>query len=187
MGESITEGTISKWMKAVHDQVRADEVVVVIETDKVSVDIKSSVSGVLVEKTADENVSVGQPIFKVDTTRTQSISISTPSKDSSPPPKKETSSASSVHVGSESKARIPLIKFIGKRSKLPKGKASSKPTQSDQAAAQPPESASKPKKKPTGVDFFTLKGGALYGRPKISEAESEAIESGGASMLSFKK
>ena len=188
MGESITEGTITKWLKGVHDQVRADEVVVVIETDKVSVDIKASVSGVIIEKLADENVSVGQPIFKIDTALTKSIAIDSPKKEAETPPVKTESSATTVHVGSESKARIPLIKFIGKRSKIT---GQHKPTEAGSvgktAVATAPTSIPKPKKKPTGVDFYVLKGGALFGRPVISEEEREAIESGGATMFQTTK
>ena len=188
MGESITEGTITKWMKGVHDQVRADEVVVVIETDKVSVDIKASVSGVIVEKLADENVSVGQPIFKIDTTLTQTISIDTPKKDTESSPTKKGSSSASVHVGSEAKARIPLIKFLGKRSKLTSQQKNTITGSTEKTAvATAPTSIPKPKKKPIGVDFYTLKGGALFGRPVISDEEREAIESGGATMFHGRK
>lgn len=50
MGDSITEGTIRSWEKKVGEAVALDDVVVVIETDKVSVDIRASNSGVLVEQ-----------------------------------------------------------------------------------------------------------------------------------------
>lgn len=56
LGESITEGSIAKWMKNVGDAVNVEDVVVVVETDKVTVDIKSSFQGVLVEKIATDNV-----------------------------------------------------------------------------------------------------------------------------------
>jgi Biotin-requiring enzyme len=57
LGESITEGTIQKWMKNVHDHISVGDVVAVIETDKVTVDIKSTMAGVLVEKLANDIVS----------------------------------------------------------------------------------------------------------------------------------
>ena len=188
MGESITEGTITKWMKGVHDQVRADEVSVVIETDKVSVDIKASVSGVIVEKLADENVSVGQPIFKIDTSLTQSIAIDSQRKEAESPPARTESSAASVHVGSEAKARIPLIKFLGKRPKTRRLQKAAETGSADKTeVATAPTSIPTPKKKPIGVDFFVLKGGALFGRPVISEEEREAIESGGVTVFQSSK
>jgi hypothetical protein len=57
LGESITEGTIQKWLKNVGDQVKVDDVIAIVETDKVTVDIKSSNPGVIVKHLANENVS----------------------------------------------------------------------------------------------------------------------------------
>jgi biotin carboxyl carrier protein len=57
LGESITEGTIAKWMKNVGDQVNIDDVIAVVETDKVTVDIKSTNAGVLTQQLAQDNVS----------------------------------------------------------------------------------------------------------------------------------
>ncbi|MCL1841974.1 MAG: 2-oxoglutarate dehydrogenase, E2 component, dihydrolipoamide succinyltransferase, partial [Propionibacteriaceae bacterium] len=49
LGESITEGTVSRWLKAVGDQVRADEPLVEISTDKVDTEIPAPASGVLTQ------------------------------------------------------------------------------------------------------------------------------------------
>ncbi|EGZ25131.1 hypothetical protein PHYSODRAFT_540021 [Phytophthora sojae] len=67
MGDSISEGTVVEWLKAPGDFVDADEVVVVLETDKVSVDVRAPFSGVLEAQLAqiDENVLVGAPLFSV--------------------------------------------------------------------------------------------------------------------------
>lgn len=67
MGDSISEGTIVHWSKSVGDYVAADDVVVVIETDKVSVDVRSPTSGVIKEVLAkvDEVVEIGVPLFKI--------------------------------------------------------------------------------------------------------------------------
>jgi 2-oxoglutarate dehydrogenase E2 component (dihydrolipoamide succinyltransferase) len=48
-GESVTEATVSKWLKQVGDSVKADEPVVELETDKVSVSVPSPETGVLFE------------------------------------------------------------------------------------------------------------------------------------------
>ena len=58
LGESITEGTIARWTKNTGDKVACDEVVVIVETDKVTVDIKSTVAGVFVNRLANENASI---------------------------------------------------------------------------------------------------------------------------------
>ena len=56
LGESITEGTIASWAKKVGDKVNADDVIVVIETDKVTVDVKAARSGVLTKQLAVDTV-----------------------------------------------------------------------------------------------------------------------------------
>ncbi|KAF1318798.1 Dihydrolipoyllysine-residue succinyltransferase component of 2-oxoglutarate dehydrogenase, partial [Globisporangium splendens] len=67
MGDSISEGTIVHWAKSAGDAIAADEVVVVIETDKVSVDVRSPKGGVIQEVLAkvDEVVAIGAPLFKL--------------------------------------------------------------------------------------------------------------------------
>ena len=58
MGDSITEGTLIEWSKSVGDKIEVDDVVCIVETDKVSVDIRSEDAGVLMEVFAeipDEN------------------------------------------------------------------------------------------------------------------------------------
>ena len=47
LGESITEATVSKWLKNEGDAVEADEPIVELETDKVNLEVPSPVSGVL--------------------------------------------------------------------------------------------------------------------------------------------
>ena len=49
LGESITEATVSKWLKNEGDAVKADEPIVELETDKVNLEVPSPVSGVLSE------------------------------------------------------------------------------------------------------------------------------------------
>jgi 2-oxoglutarate dehydrogenase E2 component (dihydrolipoamide succinyltransferase) len=49
LGESITEATVSKWLKSEGESVEADEPIVELETDKVNLEVPSPVSGVLSE------------------------------------------------------------------------------------------------------------------------------------------
>ena len=56
LGESITEGSIAKWVKSVGDKVNVDDVIAIVETDKVTVDIKSVRSGVLTKQLANDTV-----------------------------------------------------------------------------------------------------------------------------------
>jgi pyruvate dehydrogenase E2 component (dihydrolipoamide acetyltransferase) len=61
LGESITEGTITRWIKQEGDQVEADEPLFEISTDKVDTEVPAPVSGVLqsIKVQADETVEVG--------------------------------------------------------------------------------------------------------------------------------
>jgi 2-oxoglutarate dehydrogenase E2 component (dihydrolipoamide succinyltransferase) len=69
MGDSITEGTIVDLPVAPGDYVQTDDVVVVLETDKVSVDVRAPEGGVLVEVYGeiDDVVEVGSGLFRIDT------------------------------------------------------------------------------------------------------------------------
>jgi 2-oxoglutarate dehydrogenase E1 component len=58
MGESVTEGTVSRWLKQVGDAVSRDEPLVEVTTDKVDVEVPASASGVLAEIRADAGASI---------------------------------------------------------------------------------------------------------------------------------
>ncbi len=58
LGESVTEGTVTRWLKAVGDTVTADEPLLEVSTDKVDTEIPSPVSGVLTEIIAGEDTVV---------------------------------------------------------------------------------------------------------------------------------
>src|SRR4029450_1325112 len=58
LGETVTEGTITKWFKQVGDQVTEDEVLFEVSTDKVDSEVPSPVSGYLVETTVPEGAPV---------------------------------------------------------------------------------------------------------------------------------
>ena len=58
LGESVAEGTVSKWLKAVGDRVRKEEPLVEIQTDKINVEIPSPAEGVLEKITVPEGTTV---------------------------------------------------------------------------------------------------------------------------------
>ena len=67
LGESVTEGTITQWLKSVGDTVEVDEPLLEVSTDKVDTEIPSPVAGTLVEILAEEDdtVDVGAVIARV--------------------------------------------------------------------------------------------------------------------------
>jgi 2-oxoglutarate dehydrogenase E2 component (dihydrolipoamide succinyltransferase) len=58
LGESVTSATIARWIKKAGDTVAADEAVVELETDKVTVEVNASEAGILTEVIADEGAEV---------------------------------------------------------------------------------------------------------------------------------
>jgi len=70
MGDSITSGSIAEWVKNEGDYVHVDDVIVVIETDKVSVDVRASNAGKITSVVGEEGdtVDVGAPLCYIDET-----------------------------------------------------------------------------------------------------------------------
>ncbi|MBY0386785.1 MAG: 2-oxoglutarate dehydrogenase, E2 component, dihydrolipoamide succinyltransferase [Mycobacterium pseudokansasii] len=69
LGESVTEGTVTRWLKKIGDSVGVDDPLVEVSTDKVDTEIPSPVAGVLVSITADEDdvVQVGGELARIGT------------------------------------------------------------------------------------------------------------------------
>ena len=67
LGESVTEGTVTTWLKQVGDTVELDEPIVEVSTDKVDSEVPSPVAGVLLEILVpeDETVEVGTAIARI--------------------------------------------------------------------------------------------------------------------------
>jgi pyruvate dehydrogenase E2 component (dihydrolipoamide acetyltransferase) len=69
LGESVTEGTVTRWLKAVGDTVNADEPLLEVSTDKVDTEIPAPASGVLLKISVgeDETVDVGAELCVIGT------------------------------------------------------------------------------------------------------------------------
>src|ERR1700691_5744503 len=68
LGESVTEGTVTRWLKQEGEHVDADEPLLEVSTDKVDTEIPSPVSGVLrgITVAEDETVAVGAELAVID-------------------------------------------------------------------------------------------------------------------------
>src|SRR5947199_2913 len=92
MGESIAEGTVSKWLKKVGEEVKRDEPLFEISTDKVDAEIPSPVAGVLAEIKVQEGqtVAVQTLVGVIETEKGAAAGTapapSPPSAPSPPPP-----------------------------------------------------------------------------------------------------
>jgi pyruvate dehydrogenase E2 component (dihydrolipoamide acetyltransferase) len=84
LGESVTEGTITRWLKNVGDSVSLDEAIVEISTDKVDTELPSPAAGVIAEiKVAQDQVAAVGAVLAVIST---SASAATPPKVVAPTP-----------------------------------------------------------------------------------------------------
>ncbi len=105
MGESIAEGTLSKWLKKVGDEVKRDEPIFEISTDKVDAEIPSPSAGVITEIIVmeGETVAVQTIVARLETEKGAAVAataaaaaapsvpaaVSTPQQAGGPPPKSE--------------------------------------------------------------------------------------------------
>jgi len=124
MGESIVEGTITKWLKKVGDQIEKDEPLFEISTDKVDAEIPSPVAGILTEIKTPEGATV--EINTVVAVIGGAIGVATPaakeaSKATAAPSAENAASVSVpspvVHTGRPIRSS-PLVRRIAKENKL---------------------------------------------------------------------
>jgi 2-oxoglutarate dehydrogenase E2 component (dihydrolipoamide succinyltransferase) len=90
LGESVTEATVSKWLKNQGEKVIADEPIVELETDKVNVEVPAPSNGVLesISVKEGETVNVGALLGKITGSVNQTTDIEKNLKSYSPPKKK---------------------------------------------------------------------------------------------------
>ncbi len=89
LGESVTEATVSKWLKTKGEKVSADEPLVELETDKVNVEVPAPSSGILgnIKVKEGETVNVGSLLGTIDNSSTGEAIISKEENEYSPPHK----------------------------------------------------------------------------------------------------
>ena len=89
LGESVTEATVSKWLKSQGEKVIADEPIVELETDKVNVEVPAPINGVLgsIEVNEGETVNVGSLLGTISNSPEQAASSPKEIKKYSPPSK----------------------------------------------------------------------------------------------------
>ncbi|MGD8867230.1 MAG: dihydrolipoamide acetyltransferase family protein [Gemmatimonadales bacterium] len=112
MGESIAEGTVTRWLKGVGEEVKRDESILEISTDKVDADIPSPASGTLVEILAQESdtVEVGSVIARIETEGGAAVAADEKESEEqveSAPARPEETAASAPEPASEPAAAAP--------------------------------------------------------------------------------
>lgn len=168
LGESVTEGTVTRWLKQVGDAVEVDEPLLEVSTDKVDTEIPSPVAGTVLEHTVaeDETVEVGAQLALVGDGSAAPAQDEAPKQEKAPEkkeePKKEAPKA-------EPKAEHP--KAEEKQEKAPAGSEDS-PAGSIEPSSNGSGSGEKPYVTPLvrklaqehGVDLDSVSGSGVGGR-----------------------
>ncbi|CEM23441.1 unnamed protein product [Vitrella brassicaformis CCMP3155] len=155
MGDSITEGTVAEWKKDVGTLVKEDEVICVIDTDKVSVDIHAEASGKITGHAAEVGgtVYIGGDLCTIDTSFADQLADQPADKAQPPassstsaqqaPPRHNTNTSSTPEQTTHNAARryTPLIRFPDRKAGGMRGEGRPTPAPSPREAASGASSA----------------------------------------------
>jgi 2-oxoglutarate dehydrogenase E2 component (dihydrolipoamide succinyltransferase) len=205
MGESIAEGTLSKWLKKVGDAVKRDEPIFEISTDKVDAEIPSPTAGVLAEVLVQEGqtVPVQTLVARIETDAAVGVSAPAPAPASVPAaaapaqtPASTSAAPSSAATPSATGSNAPPARPAARAPAGPSPTSSSRP-----AADESMEDRLRRKSTPLvrrmvadhGLDLLAIPGSGLAGRVTKNDvlayleqtpvAESSAGTSGPPSAL----
>ena len=106
LGESVTEGTVTRWLKNVGDRVEVDEPLLEVSTDKVDTEIPSPVAGIIEQilVAEDETVEVGTPLVIIGSgAASNAAPEASPEAEVAP----ETPSAASAEIPAGDAAEVP--------------------------------------------------------------------------------
>ena len=199
MGDSITEGTIVEWCVPPGSHVREGDVLALVETDKVTVDIKADRDGILVKQLGEVEgvVEVGQGLYILDTDVSSvgvggaggsnvvdvaavNASLDAEKMVAETPSTLPSALSTSLPLASSGGGRVPSIHFLGKegwRERLsPLSLHDATPTTTTQITSATLDNSNP--KSPTSITYIPYS--PMYGRPPIMEDEMEALILGGA-------
>ena len=110
LGESVTEATVSKWLKSQGEKVVADEPIVELETDKVNVEVPAPSNGVLgnIKVKEGETVNVGSLLGTINDSASNDIAQTKEVKSYNPPKKESKPSENKKNNIKKTKAPKPL-------------------------------------------------------------------------------
>ncbi|HEY8633957.1 MAG TPA: dihydrolipoamide acetyltransferase family protein [Candidatus Dormibacteraeota bacterium] len=196
LGESVTEGTVEKWLKSEGDMVKRDEPLVEVVTDKVNAEIPSPFEGKLVKISAaeGETVRVGAVIGQIETAGGAAAAApSAPAKESAAPAKEPATPAKEPAAPAK-EAAAPPKEPAAPHPEVPAASASRQGATAPAAAAEPAPTPSsenggtdRARLSPAvrklaaehGIDATALKGTGMGGRVTRDDVLA-AVEGGGA-------
>lgn len=177
LGESVTEGTITRWLKGVGEPVEIDEPLLEVSTDKVDTEVPSPVAGTVLEVLVneDETVEVGSVLARIgDAAALKSEEASAPE---TPTAEAEPAPAESAEAPEPSKVEAPA------RVEAPAEETPAVEDTKPAADAPKTQSASDPRyvtpivrklAASLGVDLTTVQGSGVGGRIRKEDVESAA-------------
>jgi pyruvate dehydrogenase E2 component (dihydrolipoamide acetyltransferase) len=169
LGESVTEGTVTRWLKKVGDSVAVDEPLVEVSTDKVDTEIPSPVAGTLVSISAEEDttVSVGGELARIGTGE----AAPAPEREAPPPPKPEAAPKAEPAPAPEAAPECqPIAQPQPAAKPAPAPQPAAAPPRRAEPTAPPqprPSVAPQPQPQPTGL------GGAPYVTPLVRKLATD--------------
>ena len=199
LGESVTEGTITQWLKSVGDKVEVDEPLLEVSTDKVDTEIPSPVAGTLVEILAneDDTVDVGAVIARIgDENASASSSKSEDKKQDDKADEANEAEEKAENKKAEDKAE-PQAEEKKAEAKQAEKKAEAKSSETDAKKSKPAE-GNLPYVTPLvrklaekhGVDLSSVEGTGVGGRIRkqdiLAAAEGTSASGSAASDSSAK-
>ena len=184
LGEAGTEATIDEWLVKEGDAVKAGEPIVVIETDKVAMDVDAEADGVLqsINHQAGEDVAVGTVLGVIDESADASASKSAPEPADEPadtngaaPAAAEPSAGGQAvtpvaqRMAEAENVDITKVTGTGERGKVTREDVESYLSQQKQQASQPKQAAPTPQSKPAAS------GTPDADRPRADEEDRERM------------
>ena len=201
LGESVTEGTVTRWLKEVGEQIEVDEPLLEVSTDKVDTEVPSPVAGTLLEIKVqeDEDAEVGQVLAIVgdESDASSDDSSSDDSDDSKGASDEQIEDAATEADSGENTEEAAEDKAPAKKEEPkdePKKEESKPAPKQDDSSSEKPKSTSGPSEaagyvtplvrklaREKGVDLSTLSGTGVGGRIRKQDVLAAAEESSKAS------
>ncbi|MFF3439709.1 2-oxoglutarate dehydrogenase, E2 component, dihydrolipoamide succinyltransferase [Streptosporangium sp. NPDC002721] len=164
LGESVTEGTVTRWLKKEGERVEADEPLLEVSTDKVDTEIPSPAAGILTKIVVaeDETVEVGAELAVIDENGTEGAAAPAqekapePEPEPEPAPQQQAQPASSIpQPAPQAPAQAPQQQAPAQQAPAPQQQAqpqaqAPQTVQSSQSAPPSPIAASEPAAQPSG-------------------------------------
>ncbi|WP_066589062.1 2-oxoglutarate dehydrogenase, E2 component, dihydrolipoamide succinyltransferase [Corynebacterium provencense] len=193
LGESVTEGTVTQWLKKVGDTVAVDEPLLEVSTDKVDTEVPSPVAGTLVEILAgeDDTVDVGAVIARIGDASATSAPTSSPAPektDSTPATPTEPETEPQPETRTEAPTAEPVTTGTSGSADGTDGKDGKTPDPTPAGTAAATSSGNLPYVTPLvrklaekhGVDLSTVTGSGVGGRIRKQDVLAAAEAASGS-------